>query len=127
MKRLIAILFSLFIVFLLTVNTTEAASKVKNPAVVAKMAKNKRTASATFSNLKNVKSISYQLTYSSTKGNQGASGTITTGKSTSLSRTITLGTCSNKVCTYHQGVKNGKLNVTFKLKTGGSITKTVKL
>lgn len=106
---------------------SHAASKVKNPAVSASMAKNKRTVSANFSNLTNVKSVSYQLTYSSTKGNQGAGGTVNVGKSKSLSRTLTLGTCSGRVCTYHQGIKNGKLNVTFKLKSGGSISKTVKL
>ena len=106
---------------------SRAASKVKNPSVSASIAKNKRTVSASFANLTNVKSVSYQLTYSSTKGNQGAGGTVTVGKSTKLARTLTLGTCSNKVCTYHQGIKNGKLSVTFKLKSGGSISRTVKL
>lgn len=127
MKSFIALFLSLIFSFSIGVSSIEAASKVKNPAATASMAKNKRTVSANFSNLTNVKSISYQLTYSSTKGNQGAGGTITVGKNTKLSRTLTLGTCSGKVCSYHQGVKNGKLSVTFKLKSGGSITKTVKL
>ena len=127
MKRILVLFLSLIFAFSLAVFPAEAASKVKNPAVSASMAKNKRTVGANFSNLTNVKSISYQLTYSSTKGNQGAGGTITVGKNTKLSRTLTLGTCSGKVCTYHQGIKNGKLNVTFKLKSGGSITKSVKL
>lgn len=133
MSRLKALLLTLIFCFSFVLYTmfyalpARAASKVKNPAVSAKMAKNKRTISTTFSNLTNVKSVSYQLTYSSTKGNQGAGGTIKVGKSKKLSRTLTLGTCSGRVCTYHQGVKNGKLDVTFKLKSGGSITKTVKL
>ncbi|MDO8452761.1 MAG: hypothetical protein Q7S79_03350 [bacterium] len=133
MRRLKAIILSLvfFLAFTLTASrftlAANAASKVKNPAVSASMAKNKRTVAASFSNLANVKSISYQLTYSSTKGKQGAGGTVTVGKSKKLSRALTLGTCSNKVCTYHQGVKGAKLAVTFKLKSGGSISKTVKL
>ena len=127
MKKILALFLSLVFAFSIAHVPAEAASKVKNPAVSASMAKNKRTVSASFSNLSNVKSISYQLTYSSTKGNQGAGGTIAVGKNTKLSRTLTLGTCSGKVCTYHQGVKNGKLTVTFKLKSGGSITKNVKL
>ena len=119
--------FSLSLVISHQSSPALAASKVKNPAVSASMAKNKRTVSASFSNLANVKSVSYQLTYTSTKGKQGAGGTVTVGKNTKLSRTLTLGTCSGKVCTYHQGIKNGKLSVTFKLKSGGSISKTVKL
>lgn len=128
MKKLLALFLSLFVLLVTCVMLpTPASAKVKNPAVSAKMAKNKRTVSASFSNLTNVKSVSYQLTYSSTKGNQGAGGTVTVGKSKSLSRTLTVGTCSNKVCTYHQGVKGAKLAVTFKLKSGGSISKTIKL
>ena len=118
---------SLSLVFSLKSSVIFAASKVKNPSASASIAKNKRTVSASFSNLANVKSVSYQLTYTSTKGAQGAGGTVSVGKSKSLSRTLTLGTCSGKVCTYHQGIKNGKLSVTFKLKSGGSISKTVKL
>lgn len=107
----------------LTLSTPVEAKHLskKSPTYSASMAKNKRSVSASFSNLGNVKTISYQLTYDSSKGPQGAGGSIkSTGRN--VSRSITLGTCSKKVCTYHTGVKNTKLSVDFVLKSGGVVS-----
>ena len=99
----------------------------KNPAFSASLAKNKLSVSASFSNLTNVKTITYQLTYNSNKGQQGAAGTIKVGKLKSTSRKLLLGTCSGRVCTYHRDVKNIKLSVDFNLKSGGVVSYEKKL
>lgn len=98
------------------------AKSAKGPSLSASRAKNKLSVSANFSNLANVKSVSYQLTYDSSKGQQGAAGTIKVGKSKNLSRKLLLGTCSGKVCTYHNDVKNLKLSADFTLKSGGVVS-----
>ncbi|OGY10513.1 MAG: hypothetical protein A3D26_00235 [Candidatus Blackburnbacteria bacterium RIFCSPHIGHO2_02_FULL_44_20] len=101
----------------------ETSKKSKSPTFSASRPKNKLSVQASFANLSKVKSISYELTYGSAKGPQGAGGTIKVGPTNkTLSRKILLGTCSGKVCTYHKDVKNIKLSVAFKLKSGGVVS-----
>ncbi len=127
LKVILAFLIVPFL--LLSIPTTaDAAPKSKAPAVSASIAKNKRTVGVTFSNLANVKSIKYKLTYNSNKGAQGAQGTIKVAKkSKSLSRSLTLGTCSNKVCSYHTNIKNAKLTIDFTTTSGGVVSFEKKL
>ena len=103
------------------------ASSGKGPGLSASLAKNKLSVSASFSNLTNVKTITYQLTYDSNKGQQGAAGTIKTGKLKSTSRKLLLGTCSGRVCSYHRDVSNIRLSVDFNLKSGGVVSYEKKL
>jgi hypothetical protein len=133
-KLLISLILSVAVILAIpslpnvSVANAAAKAKSKSPSLSASMAKNKRNVNATFSNLTNVKSIKYQLTYSSNKGPQGAGGTIKVAKnSKSLSRSILLGTCSHKVCTYNTGIKNAKLSVDFVLNSGGVISYEKKL
>lgn len=103
-------------------------SKTKSPSLTASLAKNKLSVNANFNNLTNVTKISYQLTYDSNKGVQGAGGTIkVTSKNKNLSRNMLLGTCSRKVCTYHKNIKNIVVSVEFTLKSGGIISYEKKL
>lgn len=99
-----------------------AATKTKSTTASVSVNRNRLSARATFSNLTNVKSITYVLTYDSNKGPQGARGTIKVTSSKNLSRTLLFGTCSHNVCTYHKNVKNIKLSVDFALKSGGIIS-----
>jgi hypothetical protein len=126
-KKILITFFSFLIAFSVFVaNSTTANAKsspAKRPGLTASVAKNRLSVATTFTNLSNVKSISYELTYSSAKGPQGAGGTIKVGtNSKNLSRKLLLGTCSGKVCTYHKNVKNIKLSVDFKLNSGGVIS-----
>lgn len=105
----------------------KAATSAKGPTFTAVKAKNGRSVTANFGNLSNVKSVAYQLTYDSNKGPQGAGGSAKVGKSKSLSRTLLLGTCSGKVCTYHSAIKNLKLSVDFTLTSGGVVSYEKKL
>lgn len=78
-----------------------------------------------FSNLKNVKKVSYTLSYEGNGIGQGVMGSFLVGKKQKgLSRNILLGTCSGKVCTYHKSVKNVKLEVKAIYKSGKSSAKT---
>ena len=120
------LLVSVFLI--LTPTSVNAASKKSNsrPTFGATLAKNKRYITVNFSNLSKTKTIKYQLTYDSKKGPQGVSGTLSS-KTKSLSRQLTLGTCSKKVCVYHQGVKGIVLNVDYTLKSGGIVSYSKKL
>lgn len=126
MRKVLTLGLALFITSALSLSLLTSTIQAKhlskkNPTVSASIAKNKRSVYASFSNLGNVKTISYQLTYDSNKGPQGAGGSIkSTGRT--VSRTITLGTCSRKVCTYHTNIKNAKLSVDFVLKSGGVVS-----
>ena len=105
-----------------------APTKSKSPSVTASVAKNRLSMTASFLNVKNVKTISYQLTYDSNKGPQGARGTIKVPKNTnSLSRRLLFGTCSKNVCTYHRNLKNIALSVDFTLNSGGILSYEKKL
>lgn len=131
-RKLFLAILILPLFFLTTVSVASAATKTvakaKGPSLVASMAKNKRTVAVTFSNLTTVKSIKYKFTYNSNKGLQGASGTIKLAKnSKNLSRSLTLGTCSGRVCSYHTNIKNAKLSVDFILTSGGVISYDKKL
>lgn len=115
----LALIISLVFVFSFPAYAEAKASA--KPTLGASIAKNKRYISVSFGNLSNTKRIKYQLTYGSTKGPQGVSGTLSPS-SKSLSRQLTLGTCSKKVCVYHQGVKGMILNVDYTLKSGGIVS-----
>lgn len=126
--RKTALLLSILLSVTLLVSAAQTAfakhnkSGGKSPTVSASRAKNKLSVLAAFSNLASVKSISYNLTYDSARGPQGAGGTISKVKGSELSRRLLLGTCSGKVCTYHKDVGNIKLSVDFTLKSGGVIS-----
>lgn len=132
MRKFLAVLLSTLLLLATTqmVSAKHRSKKARggNPTVVASLAKNKLSVLASFSNLGNVKAVSYELTYNSAKGPQGAGGTIKTGKQKRASRKLLLGTCSGKVCTYHKGARNIKLAVDFTLKSGGVVSyeKTVR-
>ncbi|MEK7521315.1 MAG: hypothetical protein AAB599_00725 [Patescibacteria group bacterium] len=121
-RLLIAVLCSLVLLFFSS-SVSLAAPKKKSPTVSGSLAKNKLSVSANFSNLTKVKSFTYSLTYDASNGQQGAGGTVKVSKKNKkLSRKILLGTCSKNVCTYHRNVKNLKLSVDFKLKSGGMVS-----
>lgn len=124
MRRFFIFIVLVLSAFFITAAPTFAKPIVsKTPSVSVSVAKNRLSASVSFLNLKNVKSISYQLTYDSNKGPQGARGTIRVANNTnSLSRKLLFGTCSKNVCTYHKNLKNIRLSVDYTLRSGGIIS-----
>ncbi len=85
----------------------------------------------------NISSIEYLLTYDATSSGpaRGVQGTISspslltpTGKYDNrpyIRRSITLGTCSRKACTYDLTPQNFKLTVTTRYKTGVRLTRVL--
>ncbi|MBI2267918.1 MAG: hypothetical protein HYU80_00515 [Candidatus Blackburnbacteria bacterium] len=122
-KLLTALLLATLTLSLFSLTFTKEVLGASNPKVSAYKTRNKRSVVVNFTSIQNLKSISYELTYDSNKGPQGAGGTINLPKrKRRLSRSLLLGTCSHKVCTYHKDVKNIKLSVDFVLKSGGVVS-----
>lgn len=126
MRKLLLVVISTAVALSLTLASPAFAKHSsggsRNPTFSAVKARNSLSITGSFRNLTNVKSISYQLTYDSNKGPQGAGGTIKVGKYKSLSRKLLFGTCSGRVCTYHRDVRNTVFSVDFNLKSGGVVS-----
>ena len=123
MYKILVFVLTLAVSFIFTTSPALANHKkvvAKNPTFSASMAKNKRSVTLYFNNLKDVKTITYQMTYDSNKGPQGVSGTIKP-KTRNISRRILMGTCSKNVCTYHKNVTNVHISGNYTLKSGGTI------
>lgn len=78
----------------------------------------------TFSNLKNTSSVSYTLIYATNGQQEGAMGTIYPKGANTASRQLLFGTCSKNVCRYHTNVSNVTLEISVKLKSGKTLTKS---
>lgn len=140
MKILLSLFFFILSTFIY-VNTVEAkvlpqASKASKSTSVAKttgigitpkLRADRRALIVYFSNLQNAKSVSYSLTYSTSIQEEGAMGAINFGKSSSTSQELLFGTCSKGVCTYHTGVKNAKLEVSYTTVSGKKYIKRYKI
>ncbi len=123
-------LIILFLFSALFPTKTLAAVKVAatpKPSASLKYAKPKTSLILNLSNIKNLASISYELTYLSKNIEEGVFGVIKNPKTNTASRTLFLGTCSRKVCTAHKNVKNIAVELKFKTKTGAVTTKMLKL
>jgi hypothetical protein len=134
------IIFVLLILFLITPPSANAAKKrvygtattvvstAKGVAVTPSLRRDHGALLIYFSGLSAAKSVSYELTYTGSKQEQGVFGSIdpkTSGNS--ASRSLYFGTCSHLVCTPHYGVTNMKLNVIVKTNTGSTITKRYRI
>lgn len=131
MKKLLVSLFLVLVIFLPISTTSFAAPKVKGSAAVSNSAKikvgtklAKGILNVTFSNLTKAKKISYELTYKRGGVAEGVSGSVSFKGKGPVTKKITLGTCSGKVCVYHKKVSNIRLKVTTKYASGGQETKT---
>jgi len=124
MKKIVAIL-----VLVLSLFGAVQAQAVNSsmPTITAKMLKDKRNVQIVMSNLGSVKSVSYEMTYFGSGNEQGVFGSVKKITTKSLSRTLYLGTCSYRVCTPHKKISNIKVSVSFKLKSGESMTRVVKI
>jgi hypothetical protein len=78
------------------------------------------------SGLNNTNSVSYELTYTSEGIPQGVISTVQTTENTAT-REMLFGTCSKNVCRWHTNIKDAKLIVTAKLKSGKTSRKTYRI
>lgn len=113
--------------FFLSVFPASAVAKNLSPTASASISKNKRNVTLTFKNIKNLKTVTYEMTYFGSGFDQGVFSTIKNIKTNTLSRSLYLGTCSHNVCTPHKNVKKIEISLIYKTKTGQSSTQLIKL
>ncbi|HCM81821.1 MAG: hypothetical protein UV63_C0028G0010 [Microgenomates group bacterium GW2011_GWC1_43_11] len=113
MKQLFIILFLLTLTSLLLTPSVYAAKvRVRKPRAAktgvsyssASVSPNTHSITLSLMNLSNVKSVTYELSYSSWEIPQGAMGSINVSGQTTDSRDLYFGTCSHGVCTPHYGL-----------------------
>jgi len=113
MKRSLIILFLLTLTSLLLTPYVYAAKvRVRKPRAAktgisyssAQVSPNTHSITLSLMNLGNVKSVAYELSYSSWEVPQGAMGSIVISGQTTDSRDLYFGTCSHGVCTPHYGL-----------------------
>ena len=113
MKQLFIIIFLLTLTSLLLTPSVYAAKvRVRKPRAAktgvsyssASVSPNTHSITLSLMNLSNVKSVTYELSYSSWEIPQGAMGSINVSGQTTDSRDLYFGTCSHGVCTPHYGL-----------------------
>lgn len=107
--------------------SVKAGTTVAGIGVSPRLRGDRRALIINFSNLQNAKSVSYSLTYNTSTQQEGAIGSINLGGSSNASEELLFGTCSKGVCTYHVGIKNARLEVSFTLKSGKKYIKKYKI
>ena len=95
--------------------------------VTPKLRSDKRALIIYFSNLQNAKSVSYSLIYSTNDQQEGAMGGLNLTGTSTTSQELLFGTCSKNVCTYHQGIHEMKLEVSYTSKSGKKYLKKYKI
>lgn len=119
--------FMVCCLFCLSIIPVSAATKTLTPTATAVVSKNKRNITINFKNIKNLKTVSYELTYLGNGFDQGVFSTIKNIKTNTLSRSIYFGTCSHNVCTAHKNVKNIQVSLIYKTKIGLTSSQLIKL
>lgn len=71
--------------------------------------------------IKNAKTVEYELTYLSKGLSRGVIGSVDVQDKSSISKKLTLGSCSGKTCVYDEGVEGGTL--TLKFRQGAQVRK----
>lgn len=92
-----------------------------------RLRKDRRALIANFSNLNQVFSFTYELTYLTNGVDQGAYGSVTPKGENSTVRELLFGTCSHGVCRYHTGIENMRFVVTANLKNSQKIIKKYRI
>ena len=140
MKKLIFLLLFFFLFFLIE-SPAGAAKKRVAKTVVAKttgtvsasqgikawvrLRADRQALLIDFTGFNNIKSGSYELTYTANGIPQGAGGTIILGDTTT--KTLLFGTCSSGVCTYHRNISSARLRLTSVLTSGLKVIKNYRI
>lgn len=131
MKRffslLLVIAFSVFITPSVEAKTLPQAKKAittvtkkatgTTVGISARLRRDRKAITVSFSNTQNANSISYILIYQTNGKEEGAGGSVkpTEGYAT---RELLFGTCSSGICRYHPSITNARLEITTELKSG---------
>lgn len=109
-----------------SIKTKKTAAASSLIGVSYSLRKDKKALMVAFSNLKKASNVFYTLSYQTQGKYEGISGTITPSKNQE-SRQLLFGTCSNKVCRYHKGIKNMRFEISAELLSGKSMNKSYKI
>jgi len=108
-----------------TTTVTATQTQVRGVTSSVRLSSDHLSLMINFSGFDNIKSGSYELTYTGSGRAQGAGGSIILGDSSTKS--LLFGTCSKGVCTYHTNVTNARLKITSNLKSGQKVIKTYRI
>ncbi|MFA6519005.1 MAG: hypothetical protein WCV93_05165 [Candidatus Shapirobacteria bacterium] len=137
MSKIVSLVFIL-VLFVFAVSPVVAAKKrifkpssvsvstSVTPSVSARLTGWKQYLSLSFRGVASTTGITYELTYAGNGTEQGVFGSIKPEEG-NVTRTLFLGTCSNKVCVSHKNVGNLRLTITYKLKSGKALVKNYKV
>ncbi len=115
----------LILAFLLTLLIVVTPALAANPNATLRLDPARHYAYINFTNLKGVSRVNYTLIYDTSSTQKGLEGGFKTNpKSRSTTRRQILGTCSSGKCVYNSGVHNVQLDVTFTLRSGGTVNVT---
>ncbi len=96
-------------------------------SVTPRLRRDRKALFVYFGNLQNATSVSYALIYQTNGREEGAGGSVRSNEGNSVTRELLFGTCSKKVCTYHSGITNMRLEVASELKSGKKSLKRYKI
>lgn len=102
-------------------------SPVSTIGVFPRLRADRRALIVNFTNLQNASSVSYALTYKSSIQEEGAMGALTLGGASTSTQELLFGTCSKNVCTYHWGIKDARLEVSYTTKSGKKYLRKFKI
>ncbi len=116
----------LFIVSLFIFSQTVEA-KSTGIGIYPKLRADRRALIINFTNLKNASQVSYSLFYQTSIQGEGAMGGLNLTGSSNQTSELLFGTCSKNVCTYHRGIKNSRLEVSYTTQSGKKYLKKYKI
>lgn len=140
MKKLIFLLLFFFLFFLIESPAEAAKKRVAKTTVTrttgtitttqgvkawVRLRTDRQALLIDFTGFNNIKSCSYELTYTANGISQGAGGTIISGDTGT--KTLLFGTCSSGVCTYHRNITNARLRLTSVLNSGQKVIKNYRI
>ena len=110
------------------IGSSKGSSKISSGIIISpKLRKDRKALLVTFSNLQNVSSFTYELTYLANGIDQGVYGSVTPKGEGSTSRDLLFATCSHNVCRYHTNIQNMRFVVKSSLKNGQKISKSYRV
>jgi len=110
------------------IGSGKGPSRISSGIIISpKLRKDRKALLVTFSNLQNVSSFTYELTYLANGIDQGVYGSVTPKGEGSTSRDLLFATCSHNVCRYHTNIQNMRFVVKSSLKNGQKISKSYRV
>lgn len=109
------------------VSKTPAKAVTNGIGVYPKLRSDRKAVIINFTNLQNATNVSYFLSYKTSIQEEGAMGALNLKSGSTQTQELLFGTCSKNVCTYHWGINDAKLDISYTLKSGKKYLKKYKI